>query len=422
MTPNSPFQYVAGRLHAEQVALEAIARDHGTPAYVYSRAGIEARYRAIDGALAAVPHRVCYAVKANGNLAVLGLLARLGSGFDIVSVGELERVLAAGGRPESVVFSGVGKRPDEMARALEVGIGCFNVESEGELDALATVAARAGCRAPVSLRVNPDVDAGTHPYISTGLRSDKFGVPMEEAGRLFQRAQRMPSLEVVGVDCHIGSQLTDPAPLLDALERVLALVDDLAAAGLRIRHVDMGGGYGVRYRDESPPGPEVFAAALADRIAGRGLELVLEPGRAIVAEAGVLLTRVLYAKRNGERAFLVVDAAMNDLIRPALYQGWHPVHPASEPAPGATRGAGRWDLVGPVCESADFLALDRLLAAAPGDLLALGCCGAYAFTMSSNYNARPRAPEVMVDGASAHLVRPRETVSELFAQERTLPG
>jgi diaminopimelate decarboxylase len=421
MSSTSPFRYVAGHLHAEQVPLASIAREHGTPAYVYSRAGIETRYRAIEGALADVPHRVCYAVKANGNLAVLNLLAELGCGFDIVSVGELERVLAAGGRPGSVVFSGVGKRADEMARALEVGVGCFNVESEGELDALATVAARAGRRAPVSLRVNPDVDAGTHPYISTGLRSNKFGVPMEEAARLFQRAARMPSLEVVGVDCHIGSQLTDPAPLLDALDRVLGLVDHLAASGLRIRHVDMGGGYGVRYRDESPPGPEVFAAALAQRVAGRGLELVLEPGRAIVAEAGLLLTRVLYAKRNGERAFLVVDAAMNDLIRPALYEGWHPVHPVVEPEPGVAGSTGRWDLVGPVCESADFLALDRPLAAAPGDLLALGCCGAYAFTMSSNYNARPRAPEIMVDGASPHLVRPRETVAELFAGERTLP-
>jgi len=420
MTPASPFHYAGGRLHAEDVPLEAIAEAHGTPLYVYSRAAIEARYRAIEEALAGVRHRVHYAVKANGNLAVLDLLARQGSGFDIVSVGELERVLAAGGRAESVVFSGVGKRADEMRRALEAGVGCFNVESEGELDTLATVAARCDRRAPIALRVNPDVDARTHPYISTGLKSNKFGVPMEQAERLFRRAVRMPSLDVVGVACHIGSQLTDPAPVLDALDRVLALVDRLAAGGLALRHVDMGGGYGVRYRDEAPPAPEVFAAALAARLAGRDLELSIEPGRAIVAEAGVLLTRALYAKRNGDRAFLVVDAAMNDLIRPALYQGWHPLQPVREAA--ADAAVERWDVVGPVCESADFLALERPVAAAPGDLFALGCCGAYGFVMSSNYNARPRAAEVMVDGAAAHVVRRRETIADLIAGECVFPG
>jgi len=419
MIPPPPFHYSGGRLHAEGVGLDTIAQAHGTPTFVYSREAIESRYLAMEAALAGVAHRIHFAVKANGNLAVLDLLARQGSGFDIVSVGELERVLAAGGRAESVVFSGVGKRVDEMRRALEAGVGCFNVESEGELDALATVAARCDRRAPVALRVNPDVDARTHPYISTGLKSSKFGVPMEDAERLFRRAVRMPSLEVIGVACHIGSQLTDPAPLLDALQRVLALVDRLAAAGLDLRHVDMGGGYGVRYRDEAPPAPEVFASALAGALAGRGLELMIEPGRAIVAEAGLLLTRVLYAKRNGGRAFLVVDAAMNDLVRPALYEGWHPVQTILESAPDAVQE--RWDVVGPVCESADFLALDRPLAAAPGDLLALGCCGAYGFAMSSNYNARPRAAEVMVDGARAEVVRRRETVAELFANERTLP-
>ena len=417
----NPFRYVNGLLHAEEISLETLAEAHGTPTFVYSRAAIEARYRALDAALEGIPHRICYAVKANGNLGVLDLLARLGSGFDIVSVGELERVRAAGGDPRRVVFSGVGKRRDEMQRALEAGVHCFNVESEGELDLLATVAAEVGRRAPVSLRVNPDVDAGTHPYISTGLRSNKFGVPMEAADALYLRAARIPSLDVIGVDCHIGSQLTDPAPLLDALDRLLVLVDRLAGNGVRIRHLDVGGGYGIRYRDESPPPPQDFARAVAGRLAGRELELVLEPGRAIVGEAGVLLTRVLYAKRNAERAFLVVDAAMNDLIRPALYQGWHPVDTVREPAPGATDDRQAWDVVGPVCESADFLALERPLEARPGDLLAIGCCGAYAAVMSSNYNARPRAAEVIVDGSRQHLVRRREELADLFSREERLP-
>ncbi len=418
MSAVSPFRYVGGRLHAEDVPLDDIARDHGTPTYVYSRAAIESRYRAIVGALGGIEHRVCYAVKANGNLAVLDVLARLGAGFDIVSVGELERVLAAGGDAARVVFSGVGKRRDEMQRALDAGVHCFNVESAGELELLAQVAAEAGRRARVSLRVNPDVDARTHPYISTGLKRNKFGVPIEEAEGLYLRAAAMPALEACGVDCHIGSQLTDPAPILDAVDRVLALVDRLDTAGLRLRHVDMGGGFGIRYRDETPARPEAFAAAIAGRLAGRGLELVLEPGRAIVGEAGVLLTRVLYGKRNGDRVFLVADAAMNDLIRPALYQGWHPVLPVRE---GAADGSATVDLVGPVCESADFLALERPLAAAPGDLLAVGCAGAYGFVMSSNYNARPRAAEVMVDGTAAHRVRSRERVQDLFAGEARLP-
>jgi len=413
------FPYVRGELHAEGVALGALAAAVGTPAYVYSRAAIESRYRALEQALAGIPHRICYAVKANGALAVLDVLARLGAGFDIVSVGELERVLAAGGEPSKVVFSGVGKRRDEMRRALEAGVACFNVESEGELEALAQVAAGCGAVAPVSLRVNPDVDARTHPYISTGLRSNKFGVAIDDAERLYARAAAMPSLRITGIDCHIGSQLTDAAPLLDALQRVLDLVERLAARGIAVAHVDMGGGFGIRYRDERPLEPGAFAAALAARLAGRSLELVIEPGRALVGEAGVLLTRVLYVKRSAERAFLVADAAMNDLIRPALYQGWHPLLPVLQPSPDAARET--FDLVGPVCESADFLALERPLAAAPGDLLALGCAGAYGFVMSSNYNARPRAAEVMVDGSAWHLARPRERVQDLFASERRLP-
>ena len=414
-----PFHYVDGHLYAEGVALAAVAAEHGTPTYVYSRAAIEQRYRAVESALAGVRSRICYAVKANGNLAVLDLLARCGAGFDIVSGGELERVLAAGGDPARVIFSGVGKREDEMRRALEVGVHCFNVESEPELRVLARVAAECGKRARVSLRVNPDVDANTHPYISTGLKRNKFGVPIEAARAIYLQAASMASLEVTGVDCHIGSQLTDPAPLLDALERVLALVDDLARDGVSIAHVDMGGGFGIRYRDEQPPGPERFAAAIAGRLAGRDLELVLEPGRTLVGEAGLLLVRVRYTKPGSEKSFLVVDGAMNDLIRPALYQGWHPL--LAERLPSPEQVAATWDVVGPVCESADFLALDRELHAQAGDLLGLGCSGAYGFTMSSNYNARPRAAEVLVDGERCHLVRSRESLEDLFRGETLLP-
>lgn len=413
------FNYVDGCLYAEGVSCEEIARAHGTPVFVYSRAAIESRYRALEAALDGVRHRICYAVKANGNLAVLDVLARLGAGFDIVSVGELQRVIAAGGEPSKVVFSGVGKRADEIRHALQVGVQCFNVESAEELEVLAGCAAAMGVRARLSLRVNPDVDAQTHPYISTGLKRNKFGVAIEDARDLYLHAAKLPSLEVVGVDCHIGSQLTDPAPMLDALERVLTLVDELKTYGVDIAHVDMGGGFGIRYQDETPNSPTVFAHALVRGLAARDLELILEPGRAIVGEAGVLLTRVVYTKRNSERSFLVADAAMNDLIRPALYQGWHPLRRVHEASADA---AQTWDLVGPVCESADFLALERTLPATAGDLLALECCGAYSFAMSSNYNARPRAAEVMVDGTRAHLVRAREQIAELFATESCLPN
>ena len=419
MTVVDAFNYVNGCLHAEGVSCAEIARVHGTPTFVYSRAAIESRYRALDGALNGIRHRIFYAVKANSNLAVLNVLARLGAGFDIVSIGELQRVIKAGGAPSKVVFSGVGKRADEMAHALLVGVQCFNVESAEELDALAACASAAGVRARMSLRVNPDVDAQTHPYISTGLKCNKFGVAIEDARDLYLRAASMPSLEVVGVDCHIGSQLSDPAPMLDALRRVLALVDELKTDGVHIAHVDMGGGFGIRYHNETPSSPAEFAQALAHGLGSRDLELMLEPGRAIVGEAGVLLTRVIYTKHNSERSFLIADAAMNDLIRPALYQGWHPLRRVHEEPDAA---AQTWDLVGPVCESADFLALERVLPAAAGDLLALECCGAYGFVMSSNYNSRPRAAEVMVDGKQMHVVRARERSADLFATESCLPA
>ncbi|RMG29331.1 MAG: diaminopimelate decarboxylase [Gammaproteobacteria bacterium] len=412
------FQYRRGRLHAEDVPIEAIVAEVGTPCYVYSRATLERHWRAFDRALAGIPHRVCYAVKANSNLAVLDVLARLGSGFDIVSVGELERVLAAGGDPAGVVFSGVGKRAEEMARALEVGIGCFNVESLPELARLGEVAAQCGRRAPVALRVNPDVDARTHPYIATGLKENKFGLPVEQALAAYREAAAHPWLEVVGIDCHIGSQLTEVQPFVDALDRVLALVDRLAAAGIRLRHLDLGGGLGIRYAEERPPEPAEYARALRARLGDRPLELLIEPGRAIAGNAGILVTRVEYLKPTPVRRFAIVDAGMNDLLRPALYQAWQEIVPVV-PREGVPE---RWDIVGPVCETGDFLGKDRALVLAPGDLLAVRSAGAYGFTMASNYNSRPRPPEVMVDGDRFHVVRPRESVKSLFAGETRLPG
>lgn len=412
------FHYQDNRLLAEQVPLSTIAEGYGTPCYVYSRAALEARWRAFDDALAGVSHRICYSVKANSNLGVLDVLARLGSGFDIVSVGELERVLAAGGDPAKVVFSGVGKAEHEMRRALEAGVHCFNLESEGELDRLATVAAGMGAVAPVSVRVNPDVDADTHPYIATGLKENKFGVPIGDAPALFAKAAKLDAIAVKGVDFHIGSQLTSLAPFIDALDRALALVDALAASGIAVAHLNVGGGLGVRYGEEAPPSPSEYGAAIAERLSGRGLELLVEPGRAIAAESGMLLARVEYLKLGEERNFVVVDAAMNDLLRPALYGAWQEILPVERKE---TVGAPLVDVVGPVCESADFLGKDRRLAVAPGDLVAVASAGAYGFVMSSNYNTRPRAAEVMVDGDTAHLVRARETVRELFAAEARLP-
>ena len=411
------FEYRAGQLFAEGAALSALAERFGTPTYVYSRAHIEAQYRAYADALNGMPHLVCFAVKANSNLGVLNVLARLGAGFDIVSRGELERVLAAGGAPEKIVFSGVGKTRDDMRRALQVGVHCFNVESTDELERLQQVAAELGVKAPVSLRVNPDVDAGTHPYISTGLKENKFGIAISDAPTVYARAAELANLEVIGVDCHIGSQLTTLPPFLDALDRLLALIDDLAARGIRIRHLDLGGGLGVQYRDEQPPPAGDYIAAVRERIRGRDLALVFEPGRSIVANAGVLLTRVEYLKHTEHKDFAIVDAAMNDLIRPALYQAWMDVVPV-QPRDEAPRS---YDIVGPICETGDFLAKGRELALAEGDLLAVRSAGAYGFVMSSNYNTRGRAAEVMVDGEQAHLVRRRETIEELYAGESLLP-
>jgi diaminopimelate decarboxylase len=411
------FNYRDGELFAEGVALSAIAERFGTPTYVYSRAHIEAQYRAYADALSGMPHLVCFAVKANSNLGVLNVLARLGSGFDIVSRGELERVLAAGGQADKIVFSGVGKTRDDMRRALEVGVHCFNVESTDELERLQIVAAEMGVRAPVSLRVNPDVDAGTHPYISTGLKENKFGIAIADAEDVYIRAAQLPNLEVVGVDCHIGSQLTTLEPFIDALDRLLALVDRLGDCGILLRHIDLGGGLGVRYRDEEPPLASDYIKAVRERLDGRDLSLVFEPGRFIVANAGVLLTQVEYLKHTAHKDFAIVDAAMNDLIRPALYQAWMDV---TAVRPRETE-ARTYDIVGPICETGDFLAKGRELALAEGDLLAVHSAGAYGFVMSSNYNTRGRAAEVLVDGAQAFEVRRRETVAELFAGESLLP-
>ena len=412
------FSYRDGQLFAEQVAVADIARDHGTPAYLYSRAAFEGHYRAYDEALADRPHLICYAVKANSNLAVLNVLARLGAGFDIVSAGELERVLRAGGDPARVVFSGVGKQPWEMRRALEVGVRCFNVESDTELDRLNEVAAELGVKAPVSLRVNPDVDAGTHPYISTGLKENKFGIDIADAPRVYARAAAMPHLDIQGVDCHIGSQLTTVAPFLDAMDRVLALVDQLAEDGIVIHHLDMGGGLGVTYDQEQPPAPQDYIGAMVERLGDRQLELVLEPGRSIAANAGIMMTRVEFLKCTDQHNFAIVDAAMNDLIRPALYSAWQAIVPV---APRSDEPEKSWDIVGPVCETGDFLGKGRVLALAPGDLLAVRSAGAYGFVMSSNYNTRNRPPELMVDGDRVHVVRERETLDDLLRHENCLP-
>lgn len=413
------FNYRDDVLHAEDVPLADIAGRFGTPCYVYSRATLERHWHAFDRAFRDHPHLVCFAVKACSNLAVLNLLARLGSGFDIVSIGELERVLAAGGDPAKVIFSGVGKREDEMRFALEVGIRCFNVESESELVRLDRVAGTLGVRAPVSLRVNPDVDANTHPYIATGLRENKFGIDIHAAEAVYQRAASMPNLRVIGIDCHIGSQLTDLAPFVDALARVLALAERLGELGIPIAHLDLGGGLGIRYIDESPPEPAAYAAAMSHQIGDRPYEIILEPGRAIAGNAGVLLTRVEYLKHTGSRHFAILDAAMNDLVRPALYQAKQDIVRVRRQSDADLL---RYDLVGPVCETGDFLGKQRLLALREGDLLAIRGSGAYGFTMSSNYNSRPRAAEVMVDGTTAHLVRERETIASLFAGESVLPA
>ena len=412
------FVYRDGELHVEDLPLSQLAWQFGTPTYVYSRATLERHYRAFDEAFAAVPHQVCYAVKANSNIAVLNVLARLGAGFDIVSGGELERVLLAGGDPAKIVFSGLGKQVGEIRRALEVGIACFNVESDAELDRINAVAADMGKTAPISLRVNPDVDAQTHPYISTGLKENKFGIDINVALAVYQRAAALPQLRIIGIDCHIGSQLTQTTPFVDALERVLAMIDTLAAQGIIIEHLDIGGGLGVRYRDETPPSPTDYAAALLPRLASRNMKVYMEPGRAIAANAGVLLTTVEFLKPTDHKQFAVVDAAMNDLIRPALYEAWMDIVPVKPRSDGELVA---YDIVGPVCETGDFLGKDRELRLAAGDLLAVRSAGAYGFAMSSNYNTRGRAAEVMVDGGQACLIRRRETITDQIALESLLP-
>lgn len=413
------FEYRDGVLFCEEVSLAQVAETQGTPAYVYSREAIEHAYMAYANALNGRDALICYAVKANSNIALLNLLARLGAGFDIVSLGELERVLRAGGDPAKVVFSGVGKQPAEIRRALELGIFCFNIESDAELDRVNAVALEAGQVARVSFRVNPDVDAGTHPYISTGLKENKFGIDIDQAEAVYRRAAALPGVEVVGMDCHIGSQLTEISPFLDALDRLLALIDRLAAQGIVIHHLDLGGGLGVCYTDETPPSAEAFVEAMLERVGDRPLTLIFEPGRSIVANAGVLLTRVEFLKQTGEKHFAIIDAAMNDLIRPSLYSAYQEIIPVQLNDDVPSR---RWDLVGPVCETGDFLGKDRELRLQAGDLLAVCSAGAYGFVMASNYNSRPRPVELMVDDEQVYVIREREKISDLMQGEQLLPS
>lgn len=407
-----------GELYVEDLPLSTVAARFGTPTYVYSRAAFTQHYLAYAEALGSHPGMICYAIKANSNLAILNLLARLGAGFDIVSGGELERVLRAGGKPERIVFSGVGKTRAEMARALDVGIFCFNVESEAELEILAQVAAEKRMVANISLRVNPDVDANTHPYISTGLKENKFGIGIERAPAVYRRASELASLCIKGLDCHIGSQLTQLTPFLDALDRLLVLVDDLAKDGIRISHLDLGGGLGVTYRNETPPAVAIYMAAIKEKLGDRTLSLMFEPGRSISANAGVLLTEVIYLKPTGHKNFAIIDAAMNDNIRPSLYQAWQDIRPLKP----RKSDAKIWDLVGPICETGDFLGKERELALQAGDLLAVMSTGAYGFSMASNYNTRGRAAEIIVDGDQMYLARERETVDDMLRGEHLLPG
>ena len=406
-----------GELHAESVPLTEIANRFGTPCYVYSRAALETALDEYQQELAGTDSLVCFAIKSNSNLGVLNVFARKGAGFDIVSGGELKRALAAGGDPKKIVFSGVGKSVEEMEFAINTGILCFNVESAPELDRLNEVAGRLGKKAPISFRVNPNVDPKTHPYISTGLKKNKFGVAYEDALALYQRAATLPNLEISGIDCHIGSQLLDPSPFAEALDKILILVDQLAACGIRLHHIDLGGGLGIQYKDEQQPTAKSYLQPLLAKLKGRGLKIILEPGRRLVGNAGALLTKVEYLKPGEVKNFAIIDAAMNDLARPALYDAWHTIAPV-KPREGQPR---TWQIVGPICESGDFLGHDRELVLEPGDLLAILSAGAYGMTMSSNYNTRPRVAEIMVDGNQAHLIRRRETVEELYAPESLLP-
>ncbi|WP_020561249.1 diaminopimelate decarboxylase [Thiofilum flexile] len=412
------FEYRNGQLFAENVAVAELAKQYGTPCYIYSRATLERHWHAFNDAFGTQPHLICYAVKSNSNLAILNLFARLGSGFDIVSLGELERVLAAGADPKKVVFSGVAKKASEMRRALEVGIRCFNVESEAELERLNQVAGEMGKIAPISLRVNPDVDAKTHPYISTGLKDNKFGIAFDEAERVYIKASQLPNLRVEGIDCHIGSQLLSLTPFMDALDRLLVMAERLKTKGVHIHHIDLGGGLGVRYNEETPPLPSDYTKRLMQDERLKQYEILMEPGRAITANAGVLVTEVEYLKLAEHKNFAIIDAGMNDLIRPALYQAWMKIIPVIENPARETR---TYDVVGPVCETSDFLGKERELAIQAGDLLAVRSAGAYGFTMASNYNTRPLAAEIMVDGNKAYVIRERETIASLYENEKILP-
>lgn len=414
------FDYKNNQLHAEDIAVNELAAQYGTPCYIYSRKTFERHYLAFAEAASNHKNLVCYAVKANSNIAVLNVLARLGSGFDIVSKGELARVIAAGGDAKKVVFSGVAKTADEIAYALKLGIKCFNVESVSELDRISHVASELNLVAPISIRVNPDIDAKTHPYISTGLKENKFGIDILTAVNVYQYAASLPGLKITGVDCHIGSQLTEIKPFLEALDKVLALIDDLKATGIELSHLDIGGGLGVPYNGETPPHPSEYVAHITERLTNyQHLELIFEPGRAIAANAGILVTKVEFIKQNQDKFFAIVDAGMNDMLRPALYQAWQnivPVTPRNDDTP-----TNNFDIVGPVCETGDFLGKDRMLALQQGDLLAQRSAGAYGFTMSSNYNSRPRVAEIMVDGEQSHLIRARETIESLWQGEKILP-
>ncbi|NQZ30676.1 MAG: diaminopimelate decarboxylase [Oceanospirillaceae bacterium] len=417
------FEYRDNKLHCENLPLSEVARQFGTPTYVYSREAIEVAYLAYANALEGRDDMVCFAIKANSNLAVLNILARLGAGFDVVSQGELERVLKAGGKAERVVFSGVSKQSVEIRRALEVGIHCFNIESEAELERIDQVAAQQGKVAPISFRVNPNVDAGTHPYISTGLKENKFGIAIDDALRIYQRAASLKHVKIIGMDCHIGSQLTEIAPFMDAMDKLLTLIDQLQEAGISIEHLDLGGGLGVCYTDEVPPTPGEYIAAVLEKIGDRPLKLIFEPGRSIVANAGVLLTEVEYLKHNESKNFAIVDAAMNDMLRPALYSAYLEIVPLMLREAGSTDAVKhRYDIVGPVCETGDFLGKDRELSLCAGDVLAVCSAGAYGFTMSSNYNTRTRAAEVMVDDNQAYEIRARESFADLIKGEKLLPN
>jgi diaminopimelate decarboxylase len=412
------FNYRENQLFAEDIAVQDIVKKYGSPCYIYSRATLERHWHAFDKAFQDHSHLICYAVKANSNIGLLNLLARLGSGFDIVSIGELERVIAAGGDPKKVVFSGIGKREDEILAALKIGIRCFNIEVRDELDRINHLAKLLGVIAPVSFRVNPNVDAKTHPYISTGLKENKFGIDIDQALTEYSRAATMPNINIIGIDCHIGSQLTETGPFLDALDKLLELVSALKADNINLHHLDLGGGLGIRYNTETPPKPADYIELILERLGATDFEILLEPGRAIVGNAGILVTQIEYLKPTPHKNFAIVDAAMNDLMRPSLYSAWQEIIPIVKNSNAPEK---LWDIVGPVCETGDFLGKERMLKLAQGDLLAIRSSGAYGFSMSSNYNSRPRVPELMVDGNQVHLIRDRESLVDLWSSEHLLP-